>query len=74
MTAVVLYFVVFRSYIGIWYAAAVSGLILLFSNIVNKSYNVSTVLLWLDIIVGVMAVIGVFLLLRTTMEKNKLKI
>lgn len=71
ITATVLYFIVLRSYIAIWFAAITSGAIYLFSLIVSKHSDMLSVLIWLNIIAGLAAAIGVAMLLFKTSVRHK---
>lgn len=70
ITAIVLYFVVLRSYIAVWFSLAASLAIFIFTELISKDADMTTVLLGLNIIAGIIAVVGVALLLRIPIQKT----
>lgn len=64
ITAVVLYFIVLRSYIAVWIALAASGAIFIFSELINKDTSMFNVLIGLNVIAGILVIASVLLLLR----------
>jgi hypothetical protein len=70
ITAVILYFIVLRSYAAIWLSATASGGFLIFSRLIDKHSTIFTTLLDMNIIGGILAFIGVLLLLYTPIRKS----
>lgn len=71
ITATVLYFVVLRSYVAVWFSVVTSGLIFVFSELVSKNSDMQTVLVGLNLLAGILAIIGVVLLVSTPIQKTK---
>lgn len=63
-TAVVLYFVVLRSYIAVWLALALSAMIFIYAELLDKTTTIATTLVDLNIIAALFAIISIALLLR----------
>ncbi len=70
ITAVVLYFIVLRSYVAIWYGATASSIIFLFTQVVSKHSGIPPVLTGLDVIAGVLACLGIILLFKTPVNSH----
>jgi O-antigen/teichoic acid export membrane protein len=69
ITSVVLYFVVLRSYLAIWFAMVSSLIIFVFSEFAIKSSDMLTVLIWVNIAAGILASIAILLLTRTRINR-----
>lgn len=70
ITAVVLYFVVLRNYTAVWFSALVSGVVILFMELIHKSLSISAVLGWLTLIAGGLTLMAVALLLMMPIRKS----
>jgi hypothetical protein len=71
ITAVILYFTVLRSYVAIWLSLLASGILFMFSELFNKQTSVSSALIGLDIIAGILSIICVVLLFTTPSNKAR---
>lgn len=73
ITAVVLYFVVLRSYIAIWLALALTAMIFVYAELLNKAeVTMATTLVGLNVIAALFAIISVALLFRMpTRQTNR---
>jgi hypothetical protein len=71
ITAVILYFVVLRSYIAIWLSVLITGSILLYSELVSNHTSINSVLTSLDWISGLVAALSICLLVFRPIRQNK---
>lgn len=68
ITAIILYFVVLRSYIAVWFSLAASAIVFVFAELTSKDSSITNVLIGLNSIAIVVAIIGVVLLLRIPIQ------
>jgi len=59
ITATILYFIVFRSYVAVWLSVVICGLVLLLSVFANKDMSNQSILIILNIIAGLGALAGI---------------
>lgn len=70
LTAIVLYFVVLRSYVAVWLSLFASGVIFGYAELLNRDLSITHVLVNLNGIAITLAIVGIILLFRTPVRKN----
>lgn len=71
VTAVILYFIVLRSYIAAWLSGLISGAIFLFTVYISPDTSIVTVLEGLNVIALLFAAIGILLLFNKSIHSNE---
>lgn len=69
-TAVVLYFIVMRSYIAVWLSLFLSLVLFAYTQFIQTDTRISIILIGLNVITGITTLIAVYLIIRTPIAKE----